>query len=98
MKAWMLAGAMSSAIGTVSLADNRATNSCDIVTRNPVVFMYGGGDIWFGDGPYRSLADARLARSTMVPARRRIPPPTEPRSVQRVAAAPEGPAQGHRCV
>jgi hypothetical protein len=23
------------------------------------------GDIWFGDGPYKSLNDARLARSTI---------------------------------
>jgi hypothetical protein len=23
------------------------------------------GDIWFGDGPYRSLGDAKLARSTI---------------------------------
>jgi hypothetical protein len=27
--------------------------------------MYGGGDFWFGDGPYRSVADAKLARSTI---------------------------------
>ena len=27
---------------------NRATNKCDIVTRNPVVYMYGGGNFWFG--------------------------------------------------
>lgn len=72
MKALILAGAMTLAIGTVSFADglywvvgNRATNKCDIVTRNPVVYMYGGGNFWFGDGPYRSLADAKLARSTI---------------------------------
>jgi hypothetical protein len=23
------------------------------------------GNIWFGDGPYKSLADAKLARSTI---------------------------------
>ena len=23
------------------------------------------GDIWFGDGPYKSKADAKLARSTI---------------------------------
>jgi len=40
---------------------NRATNSCDIVTSNPVV----GGDIWFEDGPYQTLEDANLARSTI---------------------------------
>ncbi len=68
MKPLILAGAMTMAIGTVGFADglywvvgNRATNKCEIVTRNPVVI----GDIWFEDGPYRSLADAKLARSTI---------------------------------
>ncbi len=53
---------------TASLADelywvvgNRATSRCEIVTSNPVI----AGDIWFADGPYRSRADARLARSTI---------------------------------
>jgi len=27
--------------------------------------MYGGGNVWFGDGPYQSLAEAKLARSTI---------------------------------
>ena len=40
---------------------NRATQKCEIVTRNPVII----GDIWFGDGPFRSMADAELARSTI---------------------------------
>jgi hypothetical protein len=40
---------------------NRATNTCEIVTNNPVVI----GDIWFEDGPYQSLDDAKLARSTI---------------------------------
>jgi hypothetical protein len=44
---------------------NRATNKCDIVTRNPIVYMYFGGDFWFGDGPYKSIEDAELARSTI---------------------------------
>jgi len=72
MKAMMLAGAMTLAIGTACFANglywvvgNRATNKCDIVTSNPVIYAYGGGDIWFGDGPYRSIDDARLARSTI---------------------------------
>lgn len=67
MRALILAGAML-AVGTVSLANglywvvgNRATNKCEIVTSNPVVI----GDIWFQDGPYRSLKDAKLARSTI---------------------------------
>jgi len=56
------------ASGTMSLADglfwvvgNRATSRCNIVTSNPVIV----GDIWFGDGPYKSMADAKLARSTI---------------------------------
>ncbi len=40
---------------------NSATNKCEIVTSNPVI----AGDIWFGDGPYTSKADAKLARSTI---------------------------------
>jgi len=40
---------------------NRASAKCEIVTSNPVII----GDIWFADGPYRSRADARLARSTI---------------------------------
>ncbi|QAU49255.1 hypothetical protein [Bradyrhizobium guangzhouense] len=56
------------ASGTVSLANglfwvvgNRATGKCNIVTSNPVIY----GDIWFGDGPYKSKDDAKLARSTI---------------------------------
>jgi len=67
-KPLLLDGAMVFAIGTVCFADglywvvgNRATNKCEIVTRNPIVI----GDIWFEDGPYKSLEDARLARSTI---------------------------------
>ena len=40
---------------------NRASAKCEIVTSNPVIL----GDIWFADGPYRSRADAKLARSTI---------------------------------
>jgi hypothetical protein len=40
---------------------NRASARCEIVTSNPVII----GDIWFADGPYRSRADAKLARSTI---------------------------------
>ena len=68
MKSLILAGVMTAAIGTVCFADglywvvgNRATNKCEIVTSNPIVI----GDIWFEDGPYKSLADAKLARSTI---------------------------------
>jgi hypothetical protein len=68
MKRIILAGALLLASGTAGLADglfwvvgNRATGKCDIVTSNPVII----GDIWFGDGPYKSKADAKLARSTI---------------------------------
>ena len=68
MKRLILAGCLLLASGTVSLADglfwvvgNRATGKCNIVTSNPVII----GDIWFGDGPYKSRADAKLARSTI---------------------------------
>ena len=68
MKALILAGAMMVAIGTACCADglywvvgNLSTGKCDIVTSNPVIT----GDIWFEDGPYNSLADAKLARSTI---------------------------------
>ena len=68
MKSLILAGVMTAAIGTVCFADglywvvgNRSTNKCEIVTSNPIVI----GDIWFEDGPYKSLADAKLARSTI---------------------------------
>jgi hypothetical protein len=68
MKSLMLAGAMTVAIGTGCFADelywvvgNRATSQCEIVTSNPIVT----GDIWFEDGPYKSVEDAKLARSTI---------------------------------
>ncbi|MFL6790516.1 MAG: hypothetical protein ACJ8EE_05025 [Bradyrhizobium sp.] len=72
MKSLLLAGAMIVATGAICRADglywvvgNRATNSCDIVTSNPVIDGLVGGNIWFGSGPYKSLDDARLARSTI---------------------------------
>ena len=68
MKRLIFAGSLLLASGTMSLADglfwvvgNRATGRCNIVTSNPVI----NGDIWFGDGPYKSMADAKLARSTI---------------------------------
>jgi hypothetical protein len=77
MKSLILAGAMTLAIGTVCFADglywvvgNSATSKCEIVTSNPVVI----GDIWFEDGPYRSLADAKLARSTIGACPKEKPP------------------------
>ncbi|HVV39468.1 MAG TPA: hypothetical protein VHC94_00200 [Nitrobacter sp.] len=63
-----LAALTAAAVVTASYAEgqfwvvgNRAKNSCDIVTSNPVI----NGDIWFGDGPYKSMSDAKLARSTI---------------------------------
>ena len=41
---------------------NRATGSCQIVTTNPIL---PDSIFWFQSGPYRSLADAKLARSTI---------------------------------
>lgn len=68
MKSWLIAGAMMLPVATVSYADglywvvgNHATNKCEIVTSNPLIY----GDIWFGDGPYKSVSDAKLARSTI---------------------------------
>ena len=72
MRALILAGAMTVVIGTPCFADglywvvgNRATSKCEIVTSNPVVNAQIGGNIWFGAGPYSSLDDAKLARSTI---------------------------------
>lgn len=72
MKSLLLAGAMTIAAGSVAFADgrfwvvgNRATSKCEIVTSNPVINGLVGGNIWFGDGPYKSLDDAKLARSTI---------------------------------
>ena len=70
MRSFMLAGVAIGLLATAASAQdagyywvvgNRATNRCEIVTKNPVIF----GDIWFGDGPYKSRADAKLARSTI---------------------------------
>jgi hypothetical protein len=72
MKRLMLAGSLVCGLNflgaTLAAADgmfwvvgNRATNGCEIVTKNPVI----DGDIWFGDGPYKSKDDAKLARSTI---------------------------------
>ena len=46
---------------------NRANQRCDIVTSNPVIFGDGySAGYWFGDGPYRSRDDAKIARSTIM--------------------------------
>ena len=81
MKSLILAGIMTSAIATVCFADElywvvgiRATSKCDILSRNPVIYAHCGGDFWFGDGPYGSLADAKLARSTIGACPKEDPP------------------------
>jgi len=43
---------------------NYAKGSCEIITANPVIDS-DGNTIWFADGPYKSLDDAKLARSTI---------------------------------
>ena len=73
MRSWILAGVMTLGLGTACLADgqywvvgSRATNKCEIVTSNPTIFPYSpDGPFWFGTGPYKSLDDAKLARSTI---------------------------------
>ena len=72
MKSLLLVGAMIVATGTCAFAQggywvvgNRATSKCEIVTSNPVINAQVGGNIWFGTGPYQSLDDAKLARSTI---------------------------------
>lgn len=72
MKSLLLSGAMVVATGTIALADGRywvvgnsTTSKCEIVTSNPVINGPVGGSISFGDGPYRSMDDAKLARSTI---------------------------------
>ena len=69
MERVMLTGGLLAALAAPAFADDmfwvvgsRATGKCQIVTSNPVV---DGGNIWFGDGPYKSRDDAKLARSTI---------------------------------
>ncbi len=77
MKTWMLAAGMTLAGATSCLADGQfwvvgdtATNNCEIVTSNPVL----DGFTAFGSGPYKSLDDAKLARSTIGACRKSDPP------------------------
>ena len=78
MRTLLLAGIMTAAFGTACYADqfwvvgNRGTGKCDIVTSNPVSYnlpAYADGgsqyNVSFSDGPYRSIDDAKLARSTI---------------------------------
>ena len=72
MKPLLLAGAMIVATGTCAFAQSGfwvvgdgATSKCEIVTSNPVINSQVGGNITFGSGPYKSIDDAKLARSTI---------------------------------
>jgi len=84
MKSLLLAGAMAIAAGATAFAQggywvvgNGATGKCDVVTSNPVINSQVGGNTTFGSGPYRSLDDAKLARSTIgaCPNKEDEPPP-----------------------
>ena len=84
MKPLVLAGCILVSTASAGVADglywvvgNRATSRCEIVTSNPLI----SGDIWFSDGPYRSRADAKLARSTIGAC-----PKIDPDDADRVAA------------
>ena len=68
VKRLMIVGALVVAATTTSLASggfwvvgNNVTNTCDIVTQNPVINPLG--PVWFGSGPYKSLDDAKIARA-----------------------------------
>jgi hypothetical protein len=82
MKSLLLTGAMIVAAGTIAFADgsywvvgNHATSKCELVTSNPVINGPVGGNIWFGSGPYKSLDDAKLARSTLAVCPKEVSPP-----------------------
>jgi hypothetical protein len=57
----LASGAASRAEGMFWVVGDHSTGKCEIVTSNPVI----AGNIWFGDGPYKSKSDAKLARSTI---------------------------------
>jgi hypothetical protein len=77
----MLAGILTIAASSAGFADalccywvagNRATSKCDIVASNPVVG--GDGNVWFGDGPYKTLEMPSSRVQPFVPVRRTSPP------------------------
>jgi hypothetical protein len=77
MKSLLLAGIMSVTFATASYAQywvtgDRNTGKCNITTGQPVVFglpayanSSGQYSTSFASGPYKSLDDAKLARSTI---------------------------------
>lgn len=87
MKSLLLAGITSAAFATAAFADqywvagDRNTGKCNIVTSQPVTFglpaYASGGSEYatsFTSGPYKSLDDAKLARSGISS----CPPESEP--------------------
>jgi hypothetical protein len=71
VRSLLLAGALTCAAATACVAQtisgywvvgNGAIQTCEIVTSNPVIDYNVNS---FGTGPYQSLDDARLARSTI---------------------------------
>jgi len=90
MKTLLFAGAIVVATGNLAFAQggywvigNRDTAKCEIVTSNPVVNAEVGGPVWFGSGPYQSLDDAKLARSTIRGCPVEEPPAEAPASVDK---------------
>lgn len=57
----MILTAGTAAASSYWVVGNRATGRCDIVRSNPVI----DGDIFFGDGPYATKKDAKIAISTI---------------------------------
>ena len=85
MKSLLLAGAMIIATGACAFAQggywvvgDNATSKCEIVTSNPVINSQVGGNITFGSGPYKSMDDAKLARSNISECPAEPEPPAEP--------------------
>ena len=85
MKQLLLAGAMMIATETCAFAQggfwvigDSAAGKCEIVTSNPVINSQVGGNITFGSGPYKSMDDAKLARSNISECPAEPEPPAEP--------------------
>jgi hypothetical protein len=94
MKSWMPAVPITvcdrdGSFGLYWVVGDHATSRCEIVTRNPVVI----GDIWFEDGPYGPLNDAKLTRSTTGACPKTTGVPADQSLVQNAIAAY---AVGHR--
>ena len=84
MKQLLLVGALMVATETCAFAQSgfwvvgdNAAGKCEIVTSNPVINSQVGGNITFGSGPYKSMDDAKLARSNISECPTVPEPPTE---------------------